>query len=103
MMKPISYSHLRNNLAAALDEVTNDHVPLLITRERGKPAAVLMSLEDYASISETQYLLRSPKNAEALQQSLLQYETGEFFAFEFNKDGILEPVNAGDLHKKRVG
>lgn len=102
-MKPISYSHLRNNLAAALDEVTNDHVPLLITRDRGKPAAVLMSLEDYASISETQYLLRSPKNAEALRQSIAQFENGDVVVCEFDKDGKLEPVNAGDLHKKRAG
>ena len=76
MMKPISYSHLRNNLAAALDEVTNDHVPLLITRDKGRPAAVLMSLEDYSAFSETQYLLSSPANKRALEASLEDYKAG---------------------------
>jgi antitoxin YefM len=27
--------------------------PIIITRDRGKPAAVLMSLEDFASYEET--------------------------------------------------
>ena len=30
----------------------------------GKPSAVLMSLEDFASYEETRHLLRSPANAE---------------------------------------
>ena len=38
----------------------------MITRDRGKPAAVLMSLEDFASYEETRYLLKSPRNAERL-------------------------------------
>ena len=62
-MRSTSYSDLRKNLAARLDEVTEDRTPLLITRERGKPAAVLMSLEDFASYEETQHLLKSPRNA----------------------------------------
>jgi antitoxin YefM len=38
-MKTKSYSELRKNLAAALDSVTDDHEPLIITRDRGRPAA----------------------------------------------------------------
>jgi antitoxin YefM len=65
-MRTKSYSELRRNLAATLDSVTDDHEPVVITRDRGKPAAVLMSLEDFASYEETRYLLRSPANAERL-------------------------------------
>ncbi|MEI2737026.1 MAG: type II toxin-antitoxin system prevent-host-death family antitoxin [Rhodoblastus sp.] len=65
-MRSTSYSDLRKNLAAALDSVTEDHAPVLITRDRGKPAAVLISVEDFASYEETAYLLRSPKNAKRL-------------------------------------
>ena len=49
-MRTTSYSEFRRNLAATLDSVTDDHTPLIITRDRGKAAAVLMSLEDYASL-----------------------------------------------------
>ena len=76
-MKTTSYSELRKNLAAALDGVTADHEPLVITRDRGKPAAVLMSLEDFAAFEETRYLLKSPKNAERLAESLAEFERGK--------------------------
>ena len=62
-MRTTSYSDLRKNLASELDAVAADHEPVIITRDRGKPAAVLMSLEDFASYEETRYLLRSPVNA----------------------------------------
>ena len=58
-MRTTSYSECRRILAANLDSVIDDRTPLVITRDRGKPAAVLMSLEDYASLKETRYLLSS--------------------------------------------
>jgi len=76
-MRTTSYSDLRKNLASALDAVTADHEPIVITRERGKPAAVLMSLEDFASYEETRYLLRSPANAERLMDSIAELESGK--------------------------
>ena len=75
-MRSTSYSDLRKNLAARLDEVTEDRAPLLITRERGKPAAVLMSLEDFASYEETQHLLRNPRNAERLLKAIEELDSG---------------------------
>ena len=75
-MQVTSYSELRRNLAATLDSVVNDHNPVIITRDRGKPAAVLMSLEDYASFEETRFLLSSPRNAERLLRSIANLEAG---------------------------
>lgn len=75
-MKTASYSELRQNLAAMLDSVERDHAPIIITRDRGKPAAVLMSLEDFASYEETQYLLKSPRNAERLLEAIAEFEAG---------------------------
>jgi antitoxin YefM len=75
-MRTTSYSELRKNLAAMLDQVSADHEPMIITRDKGKPAAVLVSLEDFASFEETQHLLRSPANAERLAQSILELDAG---------------------------
>jgi len=75
-MKTTSYSDLRRNLAAALDSVTNDHAPIIITRDRGKPSAVLMSLEDFASYEETRYLLQSPRNAARLLEAISDLDQG---------------------------
>ena len=76
MMRATSYTELRKNLAATLDRVNADHEPVIITRDRGKPAAVLMSLEDYGSFEETRYLLRSPANAERLLSAVAELEAG---------------------------
>ena len=75
-MRTTSYSDFRRNLAATLDSVTDDHAPVIITRDRGKPSAVLMSLEDYASLEETRYLLRSPANAERLIEAITELDQG---------------------------
>ena len=71
-MRTTSFSELRKNLATSLDKVHDDHQPLVITRDSGKPSAVLMSLEDYESYEATLYLLRSPANAARLTKSIAQ-------------------------------
>jgi antitoxin YefM len=76
-MRTTSYSDLRRNLSATLDSVTDDHSPVIITRDRGKPAAVLMSLEDFASYEETRHLLQSPRNAERLIEAVAALEKGD--------------------------
>lgn len=75
-MRTTSFTDLRKNLAATMDGVAADHEPVVITRGGGKPAAVLMSLEDFASYEETRYLLRSPKNAERLHRAIEELEAG---------------------------
>lgn len=76
-MRTTSYSDLRRNLAAALDRVNADREPVVITRDRGKPAAVLMSLDDFASYEETRYLLKSPRNAERLLEAIGGLDGGQ--------------------------
>lgn len=76
-MRTTSYSDLRKNLSAMIDAVTADHEPIVITRDRGRPAAVLMSMEDFASYEETRYLLRSPANAERLIASIQELDGGQ--------------------------
>ncbi len=75
-MRTTSYSELRRSLAATLDRVVDDHEPVIITRDRGRPAAVLISLEDLASYEETHHLLRSPQNADRLLGAIGELEDG---------------------------
>jgi antitoxin YefM len=76
-MRTTSSSDLRKNLADVLDSVTRDHEPVIVTRERGKPAAIILSLEDFASFEETRHLMSSPANAERLLKSIEELEKGE--------------------------
>ena len=75
-MHAISYTALRNHLANMLDKVNDDHTPMLITRQNGKPA-VLMSLEDFQSHEATAYLMASPKNAARLNHAIAEIEAGQ--------------------------
>lgn len=75
-MDNISYSAFRSQLAKTLDKVNEDRVPVLITRQNGKPAVVL-SLEDFRSYEETAYLMASARNAERLNRAIAEAEAGK--------------------------
>ena len=75
-MDAISYTEARNRLAKTMDKFNEDGTPVLITRQRGKPA-VLMSLEDFNSYEETTYLTRSPRNAARLRSAMRQLAAGK--------------------------
>lgn len=75
-MDTLSYSAFRARLAGTLDKVNEDHKPVLITRQNGKPA-VVMSLEDFHAYEETAYLMASPRNAQRLNQAIAEVEAGE--------------------------
>jgi antitoxin YefM len=64
-VKSISYTAARENLAATMDKVCEDHAPVVITRNRDQ-SVVMLSLGEYDALQETAYLLRSPANARRL-------------------------------------
>jgi antitoxin YefM len=64
-MDRISYTKLRENLKSALDRAVEDHEVIYVERARGGDA-VLLSREDFESMNETAYLLRSPANGKRL-------------------------------------
>jgi antitoxin YefM len=74
-MEAISYTAAREKLASLMDQVCDDHEPVIVTRNRDQ-AVVLLSLEDFKSMEETAYLLRSPKNARRLLQSVADLASG---------------------------
>jgi antitoxin YefM len=75
-MDAISYTVARAKLASTMEKVCRDHSPVIITRKRESPV-VMMSLEDYQSMEETVYLLRSPANARHLLESIAELEAGK--------------------------
>jgi antitoxin YefM len=75
-MKVMTYSYARQHLAETMEKVCADHDPVTITSKRDK-AVVVMALDDYETLQETSYLLRSPKNARRLAASIRQIESGK--------------------------
>ena len=70
-MDSITYSHARSNLAKTMERVCDDHTPIIITR-KNQHSVVMLSLADYDALEETAYLLRSPKNARRLLESVAE-------------------------------
>ncbi len=75
-MDAVNYSDLRQNLKKYLDSVYRDHEPLIVTRKNNENV-VILSVDDYNSLNETQYLMSSKANVEHLQKSLAQLREGK--------------------------
>jgi antitoxin YefM len=75
-MEAISYTAARENLAATMDKVCEDHAPVVITRKR-EQSVVMLSLEDFEALEETAYLMRTPSNARRLLSSIQALESGK--------------------------
>jgi antitoxin YefM len=58
-----------------MEKVCDDHAPVIITRKNER-SVVMISLEDYQALEETAYLLRSPKNARRLLESIAELNAG---------------------------
>jgi len=78
-MEVSTYTQVRKNFATVIDKVCDDHMPLIVTRQKGR-AAVLISLEDYNSLRETLYLLSSRNNADRLLKSIQDAEEGKLLS-----------------------
>lgn len=76
-MSIVNYSYARQNLAKLMDEVERDCVPVFISRQRKRGAAVLVSQAEWDSIQETLYLLNNPKNAQDLRDGIAELDSGK--------------------------
>lgn len=75
-MRAIPYTVARGNLAQTMKKVCEDHDPVIITR-RNSETVVMISLQDYEALSETAYLLQSPRNAKRLLESKEELDGGK--------------------------
>jgi len=74
-MNALTYTYTRQHLADVMKSVNDDHAPVIVTSQRGKPV-VILSLEDYQALEETTYLLRNPRGAKRLLDSVEELRAG---------------------------
>lgn len=74
-MKVLGFTEARQNLARTLDAVVNDHEETVIHRT-GDRSVVIVSLNDWNAIKETNYLLSSAANAAHLRKSIADLDAG---------------------------
>jgi antitoxin YefM len=71
-----TYTNARATLAALCDEVSSTREPVII-RRRGADDVALVSADELESLLETAHLLRSPKNAKRLLETLARAQSQE--------------------------
>ena len=67
-MNVVTVTQARARLYHLVDEVSESHVPILITGKRA--SAVLIAQDDWKAIEETLYLLSQPGIGQSIQQGL---------------------------------
>ena len=75
-MNAITYTDLRQNLKTYMDKVIQDNAPLIIAR-KNKKNVILISVDEYNSLIETNYLLSNEANVEHLKKSITQHKSGK--------------------------
>lgn len=68
-MEKVSYSYTRQHLSDILNQITEDSEVYCIKRQNGKQV-IMLDKEDYDSLLETNYLLKSPNNTKELTKGL---------------------------------
>jgi len=84
-MKAANYSEFRSNLKQFLDDVENNNETLIIKRATGN-GTILISLDEYNSITETRHLLNSKANTIRLQESIQQINERNIVELDLSED-----------------
>jgi antitoxin YefM len=76
MMNIVNFSEVGKNFKSVLDTVANDKNCTVIIKGDAEDA-VVMSKSYYDSLMETVYLLKSPANAQHLEEAITEYKAGK--------------------------
>lgn len=88
-MRTLTFSETRAHFAETLNRVVDDREPVIVTRAK-RDSVVIMALDDYESMRETLYLLRSPANARRLFAAIDRMERG-IATVEVQLDELIDP------------
>jgi antitoxin YefM len=81
MARILSLSEAKARLSELVADFEKDEEELVITRN-GRPAAVLISAEEYEGWRETREIMRNRALMKEIRQGMRQLEKGRTFTFE---------------------
>jgi antitoxin YefM len=80
-MKAISISTLRKGMKEYFDYVSNSMEVIIVPRNNEEEAIVIMSIQEYNSLKETEHLFSTEANQKRLQKSIGQITEGKTVKF----------------------
>lgn len=81
MAKTVPVREFRTNLSELLDDVAERRDHVLVTRN-GRPAAVLVPVDEYDALEETAEILSDPDALAALETGLAELQRGDTISIE---------------------
>jgi antitoxin YefM len=82
---------VKNHLSTVVDKVEREHDRVVITKH-GRPAAIVLSIDDLESLEETVDVLSSPALIKQIRESLKELQTGSTAVL--SKDEALALIRA---------
>ena len=77
MSETLPLAHVKSKFSEMVDRVEHTHDRIIVTRN-GRPAAILISPEELASLEDTLELLSDPDAMAQLDESRRAYAAGDF-------------------------
>ena len=77
-MRTANYTELRNNLKSYIDSVIINSEPLVVPRF-GNNGVVIVSLNEYNAIKETEYIMSSQETMAAIRRGEDELKRGEVY------------------------
>lgn len=83
-MKAVTISTLKKGMKEYFDYVSKSMEVIIVPRKEEAEAVVIISIQEYNALLETEHLLSTKNNRTRIQESMEQMTKGKTIAFDFD-------------------